>query len=125
MYNKIMDQIIIKDLVARGIIGINDWEREKPQEIRINIVLFADLRRAGQTDNLHNSVNYRTIAKKVLAHTETAGYFTVEALAANLARLCLEEPGVEKVRVRVEKPGAVRFSESVGVEIERGKGEME
>jgi FolB domain-containing protein len=123
-YNIPMDQIFIRNLVARGIIGINDWEREKPQEIRINIVLFADLRKAGQSDNLKDSVNYRSIAKKVLAHTETAGYFTVEALAANLARLCLDEPGVEKVRVRVEKPGAVRFSESVGVEIERVKGDL-
>jgi dihydroneopterin aldolase len=61
------------------------------------------------------------VAKKVLAHAESAQRFTVEALAADLARLCLEEPGVEKVRVRVEKPGAVRFTGSVGVEIERSK----
>lgn len=114
-----MDQIIIKDLVARGIIGLNDWEREKPQEILINIVLFADLHLAGQTDNLADSVNYRTVAKKAMAHAESVGRLTVEALASDLARLCLEEPGVQRVRVRVEKPGAVRFARSVGVEIER------
>jgi FolB domain-containing protein len=114
-----MDKIFIKDLVARGIIGINDWEREKPQEIRINIELFADLSAAGESDDLNHSVNYRTIAKKAQAHAETAGRFTVEALAADLAKICLAEPGVEKVLVRVEKPGAVRFSHSVGVEIER------
>ncbi len=116
-----MDQIIIRDLVARGIIGINDWEREKPQEILINITLFTDLRQAGETDNLTYSVNYRTIAKRVQAHAETAQRLTVEALAQDLARICLEEAGVEKVRVRVEKPGAVRFTRSVGVEIERSK----
>lgn len=95
-----MDQVFIRDLVARGIIGVNDWEREKPQEILINIVLFADLREAGNSDNIRDSVNYRTVAKKVLAHAETAQRQTVEALAADLARLCLEEPGVQQVRGR-------------------------
>ena len=114
-----MDQILIRDLVARGIIEVNDQEREKPQEILIIIVLFADLHEAGNSDNIRDSVNYRTVAKKVLAHSETAQRHTVEALAADLARLCLEEPGVQQVRVRVEKPGAVRLSRSVGVEIER------
>ena len=118
-----MDQIFINDLTARGILGINDWEREKPQEIRINLVLFADLSAAGASDALADSVNYRTVAKKALAHAESARRFTVEALAADLARLCLEEPGVTKVRVRVEKPGAVRFARSVGVEIERSRAE--
>jgi FolB domain-containing protein len=118
-----MDQIFISDLVARGILGINEWEREKPQEILINIVLFGDLHRAGTSDDIRDTINYRTIAKKVQAHAETAQRFTVEALATDLARLCLEEPGVQKVRLRVEKPGAVRFSRSVGVEIEREKRE--
>jgi FolB domain-containing protein len=118
-----MDQVFITDLMARGIIGVNGWEREKPQEILINIVLLADLHRAGKSDNIQDSVNYKTVAKKVLAHAETVQRQTVEALAADVARLCLEEPGVQKVRVRVEKPGAVSFSSSVGVEIERAKDE--
>jgi FolB domain-containing protein len=116
-----MDQVLIKDLVARGIIGINAWEREKPQEILINIVLFADLKKAGKSDNIKDCVDYSTVAKKVIAHAETAHRLTVEALASDLARLCLDVPGVMKVRLRVEKPGAVRFARSVGVEIERGK----
>ena len=119
-----MDQVLITDLVARGIIGVNDWEREQPQDILINIVLFADLRQAGQSDNVLDSVDYRLVAKKVRAHAETARRLTVEALAADLAKLCLETARVEKVRVRVEKPGAVRFSRSVGVEIERTKEEI-
>jgi FolB domain-containing protein len=116
-----MDQIFIVDLVARGIIGLNDWERQTPQEILINLVLFTDLRKAGESDDLHDSVDYRAVAKKVMAHAETTHRLTVEALAADLAKLCLEEAHVEKVRVRVEKPGAVRFAKSVGVEIEREK----
>lgn len=119
-----MDQVIIKDLSARGIIGINDWEREKAQEILINIILFADLSKAGQSDDIADCINYRTVAKKAQAHAESAKRLTVEALAADIARLCLEEPGVQKVRVRVEKPGAVRFTGSVGVEIERSRAEL-
>ena len=116
-----MDQVIIKDLLVRGIIGINEWERVNLQDILINIVLFADLHRAGESDNIEDCVNYRTIAKKIQAHAENAKRLTVEALAADIARLCLEDPLVLKVRVRVEKPGAVRFSSSVGVEIERAR----
>jgi FolB domain-containing protein len=116
-----MDQVIIKDLIVRGIIGVNDWEREKPQEILINIVLFADLSKTGESDDIEDSVNYRTISKNVQAHAESAKRLTVEALATDLAKICLAEPGVMKVRVRVEKPGAVRFTQSVGVEIERSR----
>jgi FolB domain-containing protein len=116
-----MDVIFIKDLVARGIIGVSDREREKPQEIVININLHVDTTRAGESDNIEDTVNYRTISKKVIAHAETSNRYIVEALAADIARICLEEAEVQKVIVRVEKPGAVRFSRSVGVEIERDR----
>ncbi len=116
-----MDQIFIKDLLVRGIIGINDWEREKPQDILINIIISADLTKAGETDDISYSINYRTIAKKAQSKAETAQRLTVEALAADIANICLEEPGVMKVHVKVEKPNAVRFARSVGVEVERSK----
>jgi FolB domain-containing protein len=118
------DRIEIRDLLLRGILGINDWEREKPQDILVNITLFADLRAAGAGDDLNQSVNYRTVTKKVIEHVEGSRRFTVEALAADLARLCLQEPGVKRARVRVEKPGALRFARSVGVEIERESGDF-
>ena len=117
-----MDQVFIKDLLVRGIIGINDWEREKPQDILINIAISADLSAAGESDDISDSVNYKTIAKKAQAKAETAQRLTVEALAADIAKLCLEEAGVLKVRVKIEKPNAVRFARSVGVEVERSKG---
>lgn len=116
-----MDKVIIKNLLARGIIGVNDWERKRAQNILINITIFTDTRRAAESDNLEDCVNYSTMSKKLLAHAETINRLTVEALANDLARLCLEENGVQKVLVRVEKPGAVRFAESVGVEIERSR----
>ena len=118
-----MDKVIIKNLLARGIIGINDWERKRAQDILINLTLFADTRRAAETDRIEDCVNYSTMSKKVLAHAETAKRETVEALANDLAKICLEDNGVQKVIVRVEKPGAVRFAESVGVEIERNRDE--
>jgi FolB domain-containing protein len=116
-----MDKTFIKDLVARGIIGINDWEREKPQEILINITVFSDTRQAAESDDLVDCVDYRALTKEVQAHAETAARFTVEALANDLAAICLEQKGVEKAIVRVEKPGAVRFAASVGVEVKRSK----
>jgi FolB domain-containing protein len=118
-----MDKIIIKDLLVRGIIGVNDWEREHAQDILLNITVFADTRRAGETDDIGDSVNYRTLAKKAQACAETAKRLTVEALANDIAKICLTEEGVRKVIVRVEKPGAVRFAASVGVEIERSRDE--
>ena len=118
-----MDKVIIKNLLARGIIGVRDWERKRAQDILINITLFTDTHRAAETDHINDCVDYSKMSKKVLAHAEGAQRLTVEALANDLATLCLEENLVQKVIVRVEKPGAARFAESVGVEIERSRNE--
>ncbi|MFN8383929.1 MAG: dihydroneopterin aldolase [Anaerolineales bacterium] len=114
-----MDKTFIKDLLVRGIIGIRDWERVTPQDIVINATVFSDTTRAGETDDINDCVDYSALAKMLQAHAETAERLTVEALANDLAKICLDLPLVKKVIVRVEKPGAVRFAKSVGVEIER------
>jgi FolB domain-containing protein len=114
-----MDQIIIRDLLAHGVIGVSEQEREKAQDILINLTLTVDLRPAGESDDIHDTVSYSDVARKALALAESAHRYTVEALAADLANLCLAEPGVQKVRVRVEKPDVLSFTRSVGVEIER------
>ncbi len=116
-----MDEIFISDLLIRGVIGISDREREQPQDILVNVVVYSDIHTAGKSDDIKDSVNYRTMAKKILAHTEKINRYTVEALATDIASLCLEENGVLGVKVTVEKPGAVRFSRSVGVTIVRMK----
>jgi FolB domain-containing protein len=116
-----MDQIFIKDLLIRGVIGISEREREQPQDILVNVVMNTDISAAGSSDDVNDSVNYRTVAKKILAHVEKVQRYTVEALATDIAGMILEDPKVVSVRVRVEKPGAVRFSKSVGVEIERSR----
>ena len=113
------DRIAIKDLLLRGIIGVNDWERKAEQDILINITLTTDLTQAGNTDSINDTVNYRTLTKQIISHVETSQRFTVEALAADVAGICLAQDGVARARVRVEKPGALRFARSVGVEIER------
>ncbi|MGW8264847.1 MAG: dihydroneopterin aldolase [Longimicrobiales bacterium] len=113
------DRILIKDLLIRGIIGIHDWEREKKQDILINISMEADCRPAGLSDDFRDAVDYRAVTKKVLALVEGSSFFLVEKLAEEIASVCMEDDRVEVARVRVEKPGAVRFSQSVGVEVER------
>ena len=116
-----MDKIFIKDLRAHGIIGVYPHERETPQEILINVTVYVDTQRAAQTDDIADCVDYDALAKKVKAHAESAARLTVEALANDLAEICLQEKGVEKVIVRVEKPGAIPSAQSVGVEVERAR----
>ena len=114
-----MDKVIIKDLLIKSVIGISDKERSQPQDILVNIILYTDITKGGTTDDIENCVNYRTVAKAIIAHVEKTHRYTVEALATDISNICLKYPGVSKVRIRVEKPEAVRFSKSVGVEIVR------
>ena len=116
-----MDKVIISDLRVQGIVGINADERTNPQEILINLTVFTHMEKAGVSDKIIDCVNYSTLSKKVAALAREAHHFTVEALASDIAGLCLAQHGVNGVRVRVEKPGAVRSARSVGVEIERGQ----
>ena len=116
-----MDKVFIKDLRVQGILGIHDWERVTPREIVINVTLFTDTRRAARSDELSDCVDYSALAKKIRAHAESAARMTVEALANDLADLCLEVSKVRKVIVRVDKPGAVAEAASVGVEVERAR----
>lgn len=116
-----MDKIIIKDLRVKGIIGIYEHERNNPQEMLINIVLSTDIREAAKLDDINLCVDYEKIANNVKSHAEIAGRLTVEALAEDIAKLCLEIKGVQQARIRVEKTGAIEFTASVGVEIEREK----
>jgi dihydroneopterin aldolase/D-erythro-7,8-dihydroneopterin triphosphate epimerase len=115
----VTDRVFIHDLRLRCIIGVNDWEREKRQEVLINIEMEADCSPAGTSDDLSEAVDYRRVAKEVIALVEGSDFLLVERMAEEVAGICLKDPKVEGVRVRVEKPGAVRFARSVGVEVER------
>jgi FolB domain-containing protein len=120
-----LDRIIIKNLLVRGIIGINPDERVNRQDIRVNLTMWADTRAAAASDDIADAVNYRTVAKAVIKHIEEGQPLLVERLAAELAQLCFQlDPRVQAVEVMVEKPGAVRFAESVGIAIYRTRTDM-
>jgi FolB domain-containing protein len=113
------DKILIRDLLIRGIIGINEWERETEQDILINLEVHLDARAAGTSDDMADALNYRTLTKDIIAYVKGSDHSLVEALATEIARIAVMEHGAERVAVRVEKPGALRFARSVGVELER------
>jgi len=116
-----LDRIRIKDLLLRCIVGINPDERKNKQDVLINITLYTDLRKPGSSDNIDDTVNYKTIKNRIVGLVESSSYFLVEKLAEEIARECLTSPSVAAVEVAVDKPGALRFARSVGVEILRAR----
>lgn len=114
-----MDIIEIDALRLRCEIGFSQHEIGVKQDVVISLRIGADMRRAGETDDPADAFNYRTVTKAVIAHVEASKYRLVEALAANIARIAVVDCGAEWVQVRVHKPHALRFSDSVGVVIER------
>ena len=114
-----MDRMLISDLLARCIIGVRDEERRDKQDVLINLSLSMDLRKAGTSDRIEDSVDYRALNKQILRMAEGSQFHLVEALAQAVADICLRHPSVGEATVRVEKPGALRFARSVGVEIVR------
>lgn len=116
-----MDRIFITALAAETIIGIHDWEREVRQRIEVDLEMWVDLAVAAKSDAIEDTLNYRAVAKRVLAFVQESRFRLVEALAGEVARIVLEEFQVARVRVTVHKPGAVRHSKDVGVVIERSR----
>jgi D-erythro-7,8-dihydroneopterin triphosphate epimerase len=115
----VTDQIFVKDLLLRAIIGINDEERRNRQDVLINLTLDADTRPAGASDDVGQTVNYRTLTKRIIEMVEGSQFYLVEKMAAEIAAICLADPRITRAAVTVEKPGALRFARSVGVHIER------
>ncbi len=114
-----MDRILISDLLVRCVLGVREEERREKQDVVLNLALDTDLRKAGQSDRLEDSVDYRSVKKRIVSMAETSQFRLVEALAEAVAEICLEHRAVSRALVRVEKPGALRFARSVGVEIIR------
>ena len=114
-----MDHILISDILARCIIGVRDEERRDKQDVLINLSLSVDLRKAGISDRLEDSADYRALNKQILSMAESSEFHLVEALAQAVADICLRHPLVQEATVRVEKPGALRFARNVGIEIVR------
>jgi FolB domain-containing protein len=113
------DYIEIENLRLRCLIGFSPWELDKKQDVVISLTLFTDLRKGGATDDPDDILNYKTVSKAVINMVEPSHFKTVEALATAIAKTAILECGVEHLRVKVHKPGALRFADSVGVVIER------
>jgi dihydroneopterin aldolase/D-erythro-7,8-dihydroneopterin triphosphate epimerase len=118
------DQIHIRDLLVRTILGINDEERTNRQDVLLCISLDVDTRIAARSDDIEDAVNYRTITKRVIELVEGSSYQLVERLAEEVARLCLSDERVQGVEVTIDKPGALRFARSVGVTIRRNRADL-
>jgi D-erythro-7,8-dihydroneopterin triphosphate epimerase len=114
-----LDKIHITDLRLQCLIGINDWERSQKQDVLINVILFADLKKPCRTDRLEDSIDYKEIKKEIIAMVENSSFYLIERLAEEITRICLAHPIVNAARVKVDKPGALRYAKSVGVEILR------
>ena len=116
-----MDKIFLKELTTETVIGIFDWEREVKQTVAIDLEMSADIRRAARSDSIHDTLNYKAVAKRLLAFIQGSRFQLVETLAEEVARVVLTEFPVEWVKVTLHKPGAIRHSRDVGVMIERSR----
>jgi D-erythro-7,8-dihydroneopterin triphosphate epimerase len=117
--NDALDKIYIRDLLCRCIVGIYPEERENKQDVVINIEMACDLSTAAASDNIDDTINYKSVKKEIMALVESSGFLLIERMAGEIASLCLAHEGVRQVRVTVDKPGALRFARSVAVEIVR------
>ena len=119
------DRIYLRDLRTETIIGIYDWERKIRQTVSFDFEFPGDVRKAAKSDRIEDTLNYKSVAKRVLAFVETSEYHLVETLAEEVARLILRDFPVEWVKVTLNKPGAVRGSRDVGVVIERSRADLD
>ena len=118
------DRIFLRGLTAECIIGFIEWERRVKQTVVVDLELPVDCRRASASDDVADTVDYKRVAKRVLAYIEASEHKLVETLAHRLALLLLEEFGLEWVRISLNKPGAIRNSRDVGVLIERSRADL-
>ena len=114
-----MDIVYISELEIQAIIGIYEWEREKKQTISVNIEMGWDNHAASADDDISKALDYKSVAKRIIAFVEDSDFFLVEALAEEIAKIVATEFLVPWLRLRVSKPGAVTGSKDVGVVIER------
>jgi dihydroneopterin aldolase len=120
-----MDKIFIHALKTEAIIGIFDWERQVKQTVIVDLEFSADVRKAALSDSIEDTLNYKRVAKRVLAFVEGSQFHLVETLAEHIAMLLLEDFGLAWVRISLSKPGAIRSSRDVGVLVERDRNDLE
>jgi 7,8-dihydroneopterin aldolase/epimerase/oxygenase len=120
-----MDKIFVHALKTETIVGIFDWERQVKQAVVVDIEFSADIAKAALSDSIDDTLNYKGVAKRVLAFVDESSFHLVETLAEHVAMLILEEFGVSWVSITLSKPGAIRNSRDVGVMLERTRQDLE
>ena len=116
-----MDKIFLDQLKVDTVIGIWEWERRIRQTVVIDLEMSADIARAAATDDVADTLNYKSVAKRIQEFVADSSFQLVETLAEKIAAIVRDEFDVAWVKVRVNKPGAIRGSKAVGVLIERGE----
>lgn len=116
-----MDIIYLHGLKIDATIGIWDWEKAIRQTVVIDLDMGADIRKAASSDDVNDTLNYKAVAKRVQQFVGDSSYELVETLAEKIAEIILSEFNVPWVRVKLNKPGAIRGSRDVGILIERGE----
>ncbi len=115
-----MDIIFLTDLKIETIIGIYDWERETKQTIGIDLEMATDIRTAAKHDDINYTLDYKSVAKRLIGFVETSDFQLVETLAEQITQIVIKEFNVPWVRLKLSKPGAIRGAKDVGILIERG-----
>ena len=118
------DIIFLRGLSVECIIGFIDWERRVKQTVVIDLELPVDCAGASIRDEVEDTLDYKKVAKRVIAFVEASEFKLVETLAHRLALLILEEFGVAWIRLSVNKPGAIRGSRDVGMSVERTRADL-
>jgi 7,8-dihydroneopterin aldolase/epimerase/oxygenase len=119
-----LDTIFINDLRVETVIGIYDWERRIRQTVSINLEIAADIRRAAAADSIDDTLNYKAVAKRLIEFVEGSSFQLVETLAERIAAIVLTEFEVSRVKLTLNKPGAIRGARDVGVRIERSSADV-
>lgn len=115
-----MDIVFLRDLRIDTIIGIYEWERQIRQIVVLDIEMAADVARAAATDHIDDTLNYKAVAKRLIQFVSESKFQLVETLAEECVRIIREEFDVPWVRLTLNKKGAVRGADGVGIIIERG-----
>ncbi|MBJ6979901.1 MULTISPECIES: dihydroneopterin aldolase [unclassified Luteimonas] len=117
-----MDHVFIEGLEIEALIGIYDWERRIRQTLVFDLEMAFDNRVPAASDDIADTLNYKAVSKRLVEVVSQSDDGLVETLAERCAEVVLREFNVQRLRLKLSKPGAVRGARAVGVVIERTRG---
>ena len=116
-----MDKVFINQLQVDTVIGVYDWEKEIQQRLFLDLEMDWDISKAASSDDYQHALCYETVSNRLIELISTKPIELIETVAEMVANCLLNEFSVQRVKVRVNKPGAVKLAANVGVEIIRSK----